>query len=143
MHGRHCTKLSLRYTPFETEDNAPACLSMYLLFYDGNKNAYSSQSPACNTTASAWHARSASRFNVWRETRPDHTACPSGDVTQASLQAEQHRPASCLPAQACSRHASDCKCTHCCISGGEQACQSVPLEVSAGGSCSGSGASGE
>ncbi len=119
-------------------------MSMHLLFCDGNNNAYSLQSSACNTL---WHlhgmACSRSRFNVQRETRSDHTTCSPGVVTQAGLQAEQHRPASCLPAQACSRHASDCRCSLCCTSAGEQARQSVPLEVSAGSGSSGSGASGE
>ncbi len=103
---------------------------------------------ACNPLlATQWHlhgmACSASTFSICRETRSDQTTCSSGDVTQAGLQAEQHRPAACLPAQACGRHASDCRCTLCSTSRGAQGRRSVPLEVSAGSSCSGSGASGE
>ncbi len=95
--------------------------------------------------ASAWHAMFSKQVQCLGETKSDPTTCWkfAGDVPQAGLQAEQHRPASCLPAQACSRHASDCKCTLCCTSGGEQACWSVPREVSAGSSCSGSGTSGK
>ena len=103
---------------------------------------------ACNPLlATQWHlhgmACSASRFSICREARPYQTTCSSGDVTQAGLQAEQHRPASCLPAQACSRHASGCRCTLFSTSRGGQGRQSVPLEVSASSSCSGSGASGQ
>ena len=142
MHGRHCTKLSLGYAPFETEDNAPAFISMSLLTCDGDKNAYRLQSSACNTMASACHGIFSKQVQCL-ETRSDHTTCSPGDLTQAGLQAEQHRPAACLPAQACSRHASDCRCSLCCTSGGEQARWSVPQEESAGSSCNGSGASGE
>ena len=114
---------------------------MYLLLCDGNKNAYSLQSSACNTMHGM--ACSASRCSICRETMSDHTTCSPGDVTQAGLQAEQHRPAACLPAQACSRHASDCRCSLCCTSRGKQAYWSVSVEMSAGSSCSGSRASGE